>query len=331
MRTSTRRRAAAALAVLAATLPALAGCGLGTAGGYVPSAGLAGPLRDVEPMDGAEISIGSKNFSENVLLGKIALILLKANGATVTDLTNVPGSASARQAHLEGQIDAMWEYTGTGWITYLGHDQAIKDEREQYEAVRDEDERRNGLVWLPPAPMNNTYGFAVTRQAQQKYGVESLSDIDKVPVADRTFCIESEFANRPDGLNGMLKAYDVPRGGRQGVPEDNLQIYQTGAIYDATAKGRCTFGEVFTTDGRIVALDLQVLEDDKQYFPNYNVSLVVGEEVLEAHPQIEDLITPVTEKLTNEVLLRLNAEIDVDGREPADVAHDWLEEEGFIS
>jgi osmoprotectant transport system substrate-binding protein len=331
MRPAIRRRAAAAVTVLAAALPALTGCGLGTAGGYVPGAELAGPLEKVEPLDGAEISVGSKNFSESVLLGKMALILLEADGATVTDLTNIPGSASARQAAIEGQLDAQWEYTGTGWITYLGHDKPIKDESAQYDAVRDEDLKENGLVWLPPAPMNNTYGFAVTEKVQRKYGLETLSDIKKVPVAERTFCIESEFANRPDGLNGMLKAYGLPRGVADGVPEKNLQIYQTGAIYDATAKGRCAFGEVFTTDGRIVALDLHVLEDDKQYFPNYNVSFVLGEDVLDDHPQIEDLFAPVTQELTNEVLLKLNAEIDVDGREPADVARDWLEREGFIS
>jgi len=87
---------------------------------------------------------------------------------------------------------------------------------------------------------------------------------------------------------------------------------------------------VFTTDGRIIALDLKVLEDDQRYFPNYNVSLVVREDVLADHPEIADLIAPVTEKLTNEVLLRLNAEIDVEGREPADVALEWLQDEGFV-
>ena len=91
-------RTAAVAALALSMLPALAGCGLGTAGGYVPTARLAGPLEDVGSLEGAEISVGSKNFSENVLLGKIALILMKANGATVTDLTNIPGSASARQA-----------------------------------------------------------------------------------------------------------------------------------------------------------------------------------------------------------------------------------------
>jgi osmoprotectant transport system substrate-binding protein len=325
------RRTAAVAAALFAT-SSLASCALGTAGGVIPDASLAGPLEgDGDALAGAEISVGSKNFTESILLGKMALILFKAAGADVTDLTNIPGSAGARQAALEGQIDAQWEYTGTGWITYLGHDKAIKDEQEQYTAVRDEDLEKNDLVWLPPAPMNNTYGFAVTKEAQQKLGVKTLSDIKKVPVEERTMCIESEFANRPDGLNGMLKTYGIPRGKPDGVPEDNLQTYQTGAIYDATAKGRCNFGEVFTTDGRIVALDLQVLEDDKRYFPNYNVSVVAGGDVMEEHPEIADIVAPVTKELTNKVLLQLNAEVDVNGREPADVAEEWLQEEGFIS
>ena len=328
-RTRRRRLAVASAGLLCGGL-LLSGCGLGTAGGYVPGGTLAGPLSGVGSLDGATVSIGSKNFSENILLGKMALILLKADGATVLDLTNIPGSASARQAHLEGQIDAMWEYTGTGWITYLGHDKPIPDEQEQYEAVRDEDAAKNSLDWLAPAPMNNTYGFAMTEESAKKYGITKLSEMKKVPVKERTFCVESEFDNRPDGLSGMLKTYDVPRGKPDGVPGDNIGLYQTGAIYDATAKGNCTFGEVFTTDGRILSLNLTVLEDDRTYFPNYNVSLVVRHSVLEDHPEIQQLIEPVAEKLTNEVLLELNAEIDVKGREPADVAAEWLTDEGFL-
>ena len=89
-------------------------------------------------------------------------------------------------------------------------------------------------------------------------------------------------------------------------------------------------GRRSTTDGRIVALDLKVLEDDRNFFPKYNVSLVVDEDTMQKHPQIRDLFGPVSAKLTNKVLLRLNAEIDVDGREPADVAYEWLKREGFV-
>ena len=320
-----RRAPRLAAGVLATALVlTTAGCGLGTAGGRVPDADLAGPLEDAPSLDGVAISVGSKNFSENVLLGKMALILLGAAGADVEDLTNIPGSAAARQAHLEGDIDAMWEYTGTGWLVYLGKPKPIKGKEEQYEAVREAD-LANGLEWLPPAPMNNTYAFAITQESAEEYGITKLSQISKVPQEDRTFCVESEFANRADGFPGMLRAYDLRPG------EVETQTYQTGAIYDATASGECTFGEVFTTDGRIVALDLQVLEDDRAYFPNYNVSLVVREEVAEAHPEIEEIMAPVTEQLTDQVLLDLNAQIDVDGREPEDVAFDWLEEQGFVA
>lgn len=330
--TTSRARPRRVLAVAAGAMAVAfttTGClGLGTAGGYVPSAQLAGALTKTKSLSGASVSVGSKNFTEQILLGKMAIILLKSAGATVTDLTNIPGSASARQAMLDGQINAMWEYTGTGWITYLGHANPIPNERKQYVAVRDEDKKKNDLDWLPPAPMNNTYSFAVTQKVKKKFNITKLSQLAKVPKSQRTFCVESELINRPDGLKGMLKKYDVPLG--SGVPRKNLRTYQTGAIYDATAHGKCNFGEVFTTDGRIVALHLTALQDDRNFFPKYNVSMVLQDKLLKKYPQLADLFAPVTKKLTNPVLLKLNAAVDVDGKEPADVAFDWLKKEGFV-
>ncbi len=326
-----RHRPALLLAALLAGCLLLAGCGLGTAGGAVRSAELAGDVEDVPSLDGLEIAVGSKNFTENIILGKVTTTLLSSAGAEVTDLTNIPGSAAARQALLEGQVDAFWDYTGTGWITYLGHDEPVPGEQAQYEAVRDEDLEQNGIVWLPPAEMNNTYGFAVTEQTREEYDISTLSEIKDLPVGERTFCVESEFTNRPDGLPGMLETYGIPQGQPDGVPDQNLATFQTGAIYNATAQGACNFGEVFTTDGRILALDLTVLEDDREYFPKYNASLLVREEVLEEHPAVEDLMTPVTDRLTNDLMQRLNAEVDVEGKEPADVAHEWLLDEGLVT
>lgn len=332
MRTTTARRSGVAAASLTCVAAVLSGCGLGTAGGYTPTGALAGPVEEFDgELDGAEITVGSKNFNENVILGKMAIILMSAAGADVTDLTNIPGSAAARQAQTVGEIDAMWEYTGTGWITYLGETEPIPDEQEQYEAVRDADLEQNGLVWLPPAPMNNTYAFAMNPEVTERLGITTLSQIAEVPVEERTFCVESEFTNRADGLPGMLETYGIPLDAPQGTPESNLRTYQTGAIYDATARGECNFGEVFTTDGRILALDLTVLEDDRNYFPKYNVSLVLREELAEEYPQIEELMAPVTEALTDDVLLELNARVDVDGEDAAQVAYDWLLEEGYIS
>ncbi len=145
MRRQLLPRATALLCALAGLL-ALSGCGLGTAGGYAPTGALAGPLADVESLEGAEISVGSKNFTEQLLLGKIAVIRLQSAGADVEDLTNIPGSASARAAQLEGQVDMEWEYTGTAWISYLGHENAIPNEKKQFQAVKEEDLAKNDLV-----------------------------------------------------------------------------------------------------------------------------------------------------------------------------------------
>ena len=304
------------------------GCGLGTSGGFVPSGTLAGPIADVD-LSGAKIAVGSKNFTEQLLLGKMAVIVLRAAGADAPDLTNIPGSSSARQAMIEDQVQMQWEYTGTAWIAYLGETKPIPDEKRQYEAVRDRDKKENQLIWLTPAPMNNTYGFAGPSETIKKLGITKLSELAKVPKEDLTFCVESEFNNRNDGFVPMLKTYGLTKG--KDFPDDNVKVLDTGAIYSATDKGTCTFGEVFTTDGRIKALDLTVLEDDKAFFPKYNVAPVVTETVMESYPAVADLLGPVTAKLTDEVLIELNAQVDVDGRDPADVAIAWLTDEGFIT
>ena len=332
-RTGTARLVAVLLlSLLAPALVAGCGIGLGTAGGYVPSGRLGPKLQQVKPLDGASVSVGSKNFTEEILLGKLTVILLRAAGARVQDLTNIPGSAASRQAQLAGQVDLEWEYTGTAWLTYLNHDNAIPDPQRQYEVVRKEDLRKNRLVWLPPAPMNDTYGFAITQRTYRKYHITKGSQLKDVPVNARTFCVESEFTDRPDGLKGYLKTYGVPLGDPQGVPRSNIKTLQTGAIYSATAKGGlCNFGEIFTTDGRIQALHLRVLRDDKNFFPKYNGCLVVRKDVLDQYPQIRQLFAKVTRKLTNPTLVKLNGEVDVGGRDPAQVAFDWLKKEGFIA
>ena len=103
----------------------LTACGLGTSGGFTHNGELAGPVEG-KSVDGAHVAVGSKNFTEQIILGKIAVTLLKSAGAHVDDLTNIPGSNSARSAMLRGNIDMQWEYTGTGWISYLGHDDPIE-------------------------------------------------------------------------------------------------------------------------------------------------------------------------------------------------------------
>lgn len=307
--------------VLAAGL--LAGCGLGTAGGYVRSGELAGPVADVN-LDGASIAVGSKDFTEQAILGKMMVILTQSAGADTQDLTNVPGSQSVRQAMLQGIMDFQWEYTGTAWITYLGNVDPIVDEQKQFDAVQEADAEFD-LHWVQPSAVNNTYAMMMTRERSEELGVTAMSDLAELDESDLTYCIAAEFASRNDGFEPMLEHYGIPP-----ASAEQRRMMDQGATFQATANGECTFGQTTATDGRIPALDLVVLEDDEAYFPKYNLSGVIGEELYAEYPQLEELVIPLTERLDNETMAELNARVDVDGEEPGDVAWDFLVEEGYL-
>src|SRR5213079_850275 len=149
-----------------------------------------------------DVTVMSKEFTEQLVLGAIMGIAFKAAGADVLDRTGIQGSIGAREAIKSGDADAMYEYTGTAWITYLGNSDPITDPQKQYEAVAKAD-KKNGITWLPQAELNNTYALAMNNANFKKYGTRSLSDVaalaKKNPKAV-TLCVESEFANRADGL-----------------------------------------------------------------------------------------------------------------------------------
>ncbi|MFD0064819.1 glycine betaine ABC transporter substrate-binding protein [Streptomyces sp. NPDC056690] len=315
---------AAAAAGLVASL--LAGCGL-TSGSPMVDDVKPGSVGQGEPLKGANITVTSKEFTEQLILGAMMGIAFKAAGAEVLDRTGIQGSIGAREAIKNGDADGMYEYTGTAWITYLGHSTPIPDPQAQWQAVHDAD-LKNGITWLPPSALNNTYALAMNEANFKKYGTKTLSDVaalaKKNPKAV-TLCVESEFANRADGLPGMEKAYGM------NIPTANITQMDTGIIYTQAAKGTCTFGEVFTTDGRIRAMKLRVMADDKHFFPNYNAAPEMNTKSLEKYPAMAKVVEPITKKLDNTVAQELNAKVDVDGQDPHDVAKDWLVREGFVT
>ncbi|MFE1954378.1 MULTISPECIES: glycine betaine ABC transporter substrate-binding protein [Streptomyces] len=318
------RVAAAALSGLT-LLAGLSGCGL-TSGSPLVDDVHPGSVGQGEPLKGADITVASKEFTEQLILGAIMGIAFKAAGADVLDRTGIQGSIGAREAIKSGDADAMYDYTGTGWITYLGHSTPIPDPQEQWEAVRDAD-AKNGVTWLPKAALNNTYALAMNQANYKKYGTKTLSDVAALAEKDPgavTLCVESEFANRADGLPGMEKKYGMK------LPAKNITQMDTGIIYTQAAKGTCTYGEVFTTDGRIKAMHLTVMDDDKKFFPNYNASPVINSKALKKYPKMAEVIEPITKKLNNTVAQDLNSKVDVDGQDPHDVAKDWLVQEGFV-
>lgn len=281
-------------------------------------------------LSGASLAVGSKDFSESIILGQIARLALENEGASVDDKTNIQGSANTRKALTSGEIDLYWEYTGTAWITYLGNTKPLDDPQKQYEAVAKQDLKENNVKWLARAPLNNTYAFAVRSEAANKLGVSTLSDLTRLykenPEAV-TLCVESEFKGRDDGLPGMLKAY-----GLQDLPQENIKVVETGIIYTQVDKGKtCNFGEVFATDGRIQALGLKVLKDDRRFFPIYNAAPTLMQKTYKKYPEIANVLDPIAAKLDTETMSKLNAQADVEGRDPEDVAQEWLQKEGFIS
>ncbi|MBF6132303.1 glycine betaine ABC transporter substrate-binding protein [Nocardia otitidiscaviarum] len=305
-----------------------AACGL-EAGSAVPLRVEPGSVQPVPALDGVAITVGSKDFTEQIVLGYLIEFALSAAGAQVRDLTNIVGSNSLRAAQERGQIDIAYDYTGTGWINYLGNETPVPGSREQFEAVRDADLAAHGMVWAAMAPMNNTYAIATSARTAEETGVRTLSDYAALVAADpaaAATCVGTEFNVRQDGFPGMTRTYGIDAGR---VPK---QIVQDALVYQAVADARqCRFGSVAATDGRIPALDLRLLTDDRGFFPKYNAALVMREDFATTHPEVIEVLTPISRLLTNETITELNRQVDVEGREPAQVAREWMAERGFVT
>ncbi|MFI7674778.1 glycine betaine ABC transporter substrate-binding protein [Actinophytocola sp. NPDC049390] len=315
-------------ALVAACAVLVGGCGL-NAGGRLPFEVGPGSIRPEPTLRDVPIRVGSKNFTEQILLAYIAEVALSAAGADVEDLSNIQGSNAVRQALEVGDLDLYWEYTGTSWINFQQQTVPIPDEQEQYDAVKKADLERFGIAWLRYSPVNDKYALATTREFAEQHGLKNMSDMVALLRENPslgTFCMESEFINRQDGLLGAEKKYGFD------VPDRNIKTFGVGAIYATLATGRtCNFGEVFTTDGRVLTLDLAVLDDDRKSFPQYNAAVTVRKEFLDRYPAIADVLEPVSAKLDNDVILELSVKIDGEGQDPAVVARDWLVKEGFVT
>ena len=297
------------------------GCGGGGGGG----GGGQGSLAQNYDLSGTEFTVGSKEFTEQLVLGNITRLALEEAGATVNDQIGLAGSDAARTALTSGEIDMYWEYLGTAWISYLGETGSIPGEA--YETVSERDQEENNVHWLEPAPEENSYAIATNQETADEYGLSALSDlgpfIEENP-DQATLCVGGEFASRDDGLPGMQETYGWE------FPEDQVSQIQDGLVYDQVANGDCNFGSVFTTDGRIANLDLVLLEDDENHFPAYNGALTMRQEVFEENEQLADLFGPISELLTTEQMQQLNLQVDVDGLPPEEVAETFLRDNGFI-
>lgn len=308
---------------------ALAACGGGSDGASTATASGSGEaLVSQFDLAGIPVSVGSKDFDEQLILGQMMVQALQAAGAEVSDKVNLGGTAVAREALLADEIDVYMEYNGTGWTVHLGQEDPSFDSGELTRGVREKDLADNSVVWVGQSQFNNTYGFAASPQAAEANGgpftlQTMMTYVRENP--DAVVCMESEFPTRPDGLILTEKATGIT------LPEGQRSIMDTGVIYTETAAGNCTFGEVFTTDGRIPALNLSLVEDPGVNIV-YNVSATFTKETYDKAPAAFDgIVNAILAPLDNATMAALNAKVSAEGQEPAAVAKAFLVEQGIIA
>jgi osmoprotectant transport system substrate-binding protein len=306
-----------------ATLFAVAGCQADT----TETGATGGSLSEYD-LTGISISVGSKDFDEQLILGEMMVAAFESAGATVDNKVDLGGTNIARSALEAGDIDISMEYNGTGWTVHLGQEDPSFDPEELTAMVKERDLAENDIVWVGRSPFNNTYGFTSSPEMTEANGGAFTIQTMMEYVRDNpeaTVCMESEFPDRPDGLILTETATGIE------LPLAQQQILDTGIIYTETAANNCNFGEVYTTDGRIPALNL-TLVDDPGVNILYNVSGTMrGDKYNEAPEAFDGIIEAILAPLDNTRMAQLNALVSAEGQDPRQVARDYLVAEGFIA
>jgi osmoprotectant transport system substrate-binding protein len=290
---------AAALALIGAAL-SLPGCGSG---------------------GGAQVAVGAKNFTEELILGEIYAQVLEQHGLTVARKLNLGGTDIAMEALRRGEIDLYPEYTGTALLTQLKR-APIADGTAIYAVVKAAYEKQYGLTWLDPAPANNTQALATTGPLAAKYAIHTLSQLAAAAPQLRLGAIP-EFLKRSDGLPGLQRVYG-------GFRFKETHLIDIGLKYKALLIGDVDVVVAFGTDGEILGDHLTVFTDDKHFWPAYNVAPVVRDQTLKTYPAIATYLNKIAPLLTDTQMRELNDEVaGTQKREAGDVARDFIKAHGL--
>lgn len=268
------------------------------------------------------ITIGGKNFTEQLIIAEITKQLLESKGYAV-DKKDGMGTKIVRAALENGEVDLYWEYTGTSLITFNKIKERLSPE-DTYNKVKELDGEK-GLVWLAPSKANNTYAYVVRSDNPKTDKMQTISDLAAGYNAGEAIVMgtTAEFPKRPDGLVGLQETYGFQAG------RANVRPMDLGLAYNALANGDLDTIAAQATDGQIAALKLRVLKDDKGFFPNYALTPVIRKDVLDKHPDLKDTLEAVSTKLDDATMQRLNSEVDVDKKTIETVAGDYLKSIGM--
>ena len=279
--------------------------------------------------NGAEtkkIVVGAKDFTEQYVLGNLMTLLLQENGFQVEEKFGT-AAAITRAGLISGQIDLMPDYTGTAGAVYFKYPEKIDDPVKLYEMVKKDDLEQNNMVWLGRTTFNNTYALAIKKDMIDAMGtsISSLSEYVNKDPEKVLFAVNHNFYEREkDGIFGMAEYYNM------NILRKNVKAMDTGLTYDAIDRNQVNVAMVFGTDGKLRKFDLLVLEDDKSFFPIYNISIVINKDVLDKYPEIEELLLPITQLIDTETMIDLNYEVDGMGKPARMVAEEFLKEKELI-
>lgn len=295
----------------------------------------------VGPGAGAkEVTVGNKNFTEQYVVGELMKQALEEHGFQVNLVSDL-SSMALREGMETGDIDICADYTGTAWMVHLGHEyEPGVDNNELYQLVKEE-ETANNFVWLDPMWNNNTYAMACWPEFAETNAVTTLSDLaalyrDNEGKID-TF-VDFEYSTRPDGLPALEEYYNFE------VAEATLKTGAPGASLLALEEHQTEIAMVFGTDPIIAEHSWHVFQDDKAFFPPYDLTPYVRTEILDKYPEISDILNEVVATFpggggaaTSAIVAEgqqawqeLNAKVDIDKMEPDEVAHEYLVAHGLV-
>lgn len=294
--------------------------------------GLALALLAFVPAGAGAVTVSSKIDTEGGVLGNIILQVLEDAGIPVEDRIQLGATPIVRQALIAGEIDIYPEYTGNAAFFFNRADEPIwQDAEKAYAEAKALDLAANRIVWLAPAPANNTWGVALREDLAEPNGIRSFSDFGRFVAGGGAakLAASAEFVNSAAALPAFQKAYGFT------LAPDQLVVLSGGDTAAtiqaaATQTSGVNAAMVYGTDGAIAASALRVLEDDKHVQPVYEPAPIIREATLAEYPQIADLLAPVFGKLTLETLQELNGKVQVEGVPAGDAARGWLEEAGFL-
>lgn len=274
---------------------------------------------------GSSITVGSKNFTEQVVLGELYSQVLEANGFDVNKELDLGNVTTLDQALQSGEITMYPEYTGTALVQALGEEDAdYPNPQATYDAAEEGYESRDpAATLLAPVDFNNSYAITVRRDVAEEYDLQTVEDLaevsDEIVLASFGECQEN-----PACFPNIKESY----------PDMNFQevsiVNSLGLRYQALQQGDAQAAIGFTTDAQLLSDDLVVLEETKNIWPYYYAAPVINQEYLDEHPDVADVVNPVSESLGLDDIRTLNGRVDLDNEDAEAVARDYLQENGFL-